>query len=60
MAVGNNKNKYWIIMIVNVHTDGTYMTVQLVKLKMKLVFVLLVTAIQCRLSMGDRRYGKFG
>ncbi len=34
------------------------MTVKLVKFKMKFVFVLLVTAIQCKLSIGQRPMGK--
>ncbi len=33
--------------------------VQLVNFKMKFVFVLLVTAIQCKLSIGQRPMSKF-
>ncbi len=51
----NTHNEWHIIVKC---TDGTYMAVQLVKFKMKFVFVLLVTAIQCRLSIGQRPMGK--
>ncbi len=52
VAVDINTHNEWHMTVKC--TDGTYMAVQLVKFKMKFVFVLLVAVIPCSLSIGDR------